>query len=296
MFGRFWKAFNNARAIVLAVVVHIIAIGILVVNMEWLDVKPSSSPKSAPIQAKVIDRTLVEKELARIEQEKKDRQAEKKRKQEQAEKEKRRAAELEKKRKAEVERKKELAEKQKQEAKRKKAVELKRKKELAAKKKKEAEAKKKKQLAEQKAAAEKKRKQEVARKKKQAAEAAKRKRIAAEQRRQKEMEQSLFRAMEDEENESRRAQITGLIRADIQNNYYIPPTAKKGMECLMSIRLLPSGDVQSVQIIKSSGSKAFDKAAEDAVFRASPLPVSVSSAGKLFNEFREFNFRFIPDL
>ena len=41
---------------------------------------------------------------------------------------------------------------------------------------------------------------------------------------------------------------------------------------------------------------AFDKAAEDAVYRASPLPVSVSSAGKLFNEFREFNFIFKPVL
>jgi colicin import membrane protein len=310
MLRGFWKWFNNARAIVLAVAVHLIVLAILVVNMEWLDVKPASSPKASPIQTKTVDRKLIEKRLARIEQEKKQKEAAKKRKQLQAEKEKRRLAELEKKRKAEAKRKKDLAVKQKREAKRKKEVEIKRKKELAAKKKRDAEVKKqaeakalkKKKLAEQKVAAEKKRKQEAL-KKKQAAEA-KKKRIAEEQRRldslekqrrQKIMEEGMLQALEDEENESKIAQIIGLIEADVQNNWRIPPTVRKGMQCVMLIRLLPSGDVQTVQITRSSGDKAFDRAAEDAVFRASPLPVSLSSAGKLFNStFREFNFRFAP--
>jgi|GEM_PF-604061 len=302
MLRGFWKAFNNARAITLAIVVHVIALGILIVNMEWVDIKPAGAPKVSPIQTKTVDRQLIEKELARVEQEKK-------RKQQKIEKEKKRLAELEKKRKREEKRLKELEAKKQLEAKRKKEAEVKHKKELALKKKREAEAKKKaeaaalkkKKLAEQKAAAEKKRKQEAL-KKKQAAEAEKR-RIAEEQRRldslekqrlQKLREEQFAQALEDEENESRIAQIKGLIQADIQNNWRIPPTARTGMQCRMLIRLLPSGDVQMVQITQSSGDKAFDRAAEDAVYRASPLPVSLSSAGKLFDTFREFNFHFIP--
>jgi len=301
MLRGFWNVFNNARAIVLAVVVHVIALGILIVNMEWVDVKPAASPKASPIQTKTVDRQLIEKELARVEQEKK-------RKQQKIEKEKQRLAELEKKRKQEEKRLKELEAKKQLEAKRKKEAEAKRKKELALKKKREVEAKKKaeaaalkkKKLVEQKAAAEKKRQQEAL-KKKQAAEAEK-KRIAEEQRRldslekqrlQKLREEQIAQALEDEENASKLEQIYSLIRTDVQNNWRIPPTARSGMQCVMLIRLLPSGEVQTVQITQSSGDKAFDRAAEDAVYRASPLPVSLSSAGRLFNStFREFNFRF----
>ena len=133
-----WKAFNNARAVVLAVIVHVAAIGILIVNMEWTDVKPAATPKAAPIQTKTVDRKLIEQELARIEQEKKEKAAAEKRKQQQVEKEKRRLAEAEKKRKLEEKRRKELAAKQQEE---------KRKQELALKQKREAEAKRKKELA-----------------------------------------------------------------------------------------------------------------------------------------------------
>ena len=292
-----WKAFNNARAVVLAVVVHVLAIGILVVNMEWFDVKPAGTPKAAPIKTQTVDRKLIEQELARVEQEKKARQAEEKRRQEKLKQEKERLAKLEQKRKQEEQRLKEL------EARRKKEAEAKRKKELALKKKRETEAKK-------KAEAEAKRKQELALKKKREAEAkkkaeaeARRKKAAAEKQRvaaekarlQKEREQAMMMAIQAEENQSRIAQITGMIRADVQNNWRIPPTARKGMQCKMRIRLFPSGEVQEVQIIEPSGDLAFDRSAEEAVLRASPLPVSVSSAGELFNSnFREFNFLFNP--
>ena len=310
MLRGFWKFFNNARAIVLAVVVHIVVLGVLIVNMEWVDVKPASSPKAAPIQTKTVDRKLIEKRLARIEQEKKQKEAAKKRKQQQAEKEKRRLAELEKKRKAEEKSKQVRIKKQKLEAKRKKEAEIKRKKELVAKKKRDAEVKKqaeakalkKKKLAEQKVAAEKKRKQEAL-KKKQAAEAEK-KRIAKEQRRldslekqrrQKMREEQFASALEDEENESKIAQIQGMIRAEVQKEWQYPPTSRKGMKCRMLIKLYPSGEVRSVEITEPSGNAAFDDAAERAVLRASPLPVSISSAGKLFDQFREMNFLFNPE-
>jgi colicin import membrane protein len=81
----------------------------------------------------------------------------------------------------------------------------------------------------------------------------------------------------------------------VQKEWQYPPTAKKGMQCRMIIRLLPSGEVSSVQITQSSGNIAFDDAAERAVLRASPLPVSISKAGKLFDRFREMDFLFNPE-
>ena len=96
-----WKAFNNARAVVLAVIVHVAAIGILIVNMEWTDVKPAATPKAAPIQTKTVERKLAHEE-----------HAEDRLLQQQVEKEKRRLAEAEKKRKLEEKRRKELAAKQ----------------------------------------------------------------------------------------------------------------------------------------------------------------------------------------
>lgn len=295
MLSGMWKAFNNARAIVLAVVVHVLALGILFVNMEWVDVKPAATPRSAPIKTETVDRKLIEKELARIEQEKKDKAAAEKRKKQQIEKEKQRLADLEKKRKLEEKRVKELEAKKKREEKRKKELALKKKREAEAKRKKELALKKKREAeAKKKAEAEALRKKKLAEKK--AAEEAKKKRIAAEKARlQKEREQAMRLALQEEENLSKIQEIIGLITVDVQNNWRIPPTARKGMQCKMLIRLFPSGEVQTVQITQSSGDKAFDRSAEDAVYRASPLPVSLSSAGDLFNSnFREFNFLFNP--
>jgi colicin import membrane protein len=301
MLGRFWKVFNNARAIVLAVIVHVIVLGILVVNMEWLDVKPSATPKASPIQTQTVDRQFIERELARAEAEKKRKQAETKKEQQRIEKEKRRLADLEKKRKAEEKRQNQLAEKKKHEAKQKQQAEIKRKQAVADKKKREAEVKKKAEAEKKrKLAAEQQRKEEAVRKQKIAAETEKKRKAQqqalAEQRRQKERENALLMQIEAEENASETARLRAMIQTDVQNNYYIPPTARKGMQCTMEIRLFPSGEVQSVTITQSSGDRSFDKAAEDAVFRASPLPVSLSSAGKLFNRFRVFNFIFKPDI
>ena len=206
-----------------------------------------------------------------------------------------RLAELEKKRKQEEQRSKQLEAKKKQEAKRKKEVALKKKREAEARKKAAAETKRKQELAQKKKREAEARKQAAAEERKKKAEAEKQ-RIAAENlRQQKAREQAMLSAIQAEENQARIAQITGLIRADVQNNWRIPPTARKGLQCKMLIRLFPSGEVQTVQITQSSGDQAFDRSAEDAVYRASPLPVSVSTAGELFNSnFREFNFLFNP--
>jgi colicin import membrane protein len=307
MLREFREWLNNARAVVLAILVHVIAVAVLVINMEWFEPTPQPVRQSAPVQATAVNKQAIENELARQQAEEKRKLEEEKKRQQKIEQEKKRLAELESKRMAEEKR-------QKEEAIKKKKAEEKRKKELALKKKKEEEARKKaaeekkiaeqkKREAEKKRLEEKKRKEELARKKKLEEE---RKKKLAEQKRleqerlarareQKRREEALLQALEDEARQAKIEQYVALIREDVQNNWYIPATARAGMECVLLIRLFPSGEVQSVQVTQTSGDPVFDKSVEDAVYRASPLPVSSSSAGDLFqSKFREFNFRFTP--
>ncbi|TNF95161.1 MAG: cell envelope integrity protein TolA [Gammaproteobacteria bacterium] len=308
MLREFREWLNNARAIVLAILVHVIAIAILVVNLEWFEPSPKPVQQSAPVQATTVNKQAIEKELARQQAEEKRKLEEERKRLQKIEQEKKRLAELERKRKVEEKR-------QKEEAIKKKKAEEKRKKELALKKKKEEEARKKaveekklaekkKREAEKKRLAEKKKREELARKKKleeerKKKELAKKKRLEQERlakaREQKRREEALMQALEDEMKQSKIDQYIALIREDVQNNWYIPATARTGMECVLLIRLFPSGEVQSVQVTQTSGDPVFDKSVQDAVYRASPLPVSSTSAGDLFqSKFREFNFRFTP--
>ncbi len=280
----FWKIFTNVRAIVLAVIVHVIVLGVLVVNMNWINIKPATTSEPTPVKARVVEKDRIEEELDRMAEDKKIQEEEKKR-QQQAQ----RKMEEEKRRKRQQEEKVAAEKKRQQEESRKRRLA-----EEVEKKRKQEEARKR-RLAEE---AEKKRKQKLAEEaeKKRLVEERKRLALLEERRRQKAMEEELRQAMHDEENESKARELIALIKADVQNNWKIPPTFRKGMECLLLVRLLPSGEVQNVRITRSSGDAVFDRSVEDAIYKASPLPVSLSSAGgRLFRTtFREFNFLFKP--
>ena len=90
------------------------------------------------------------------------------------------------------------------------------------------------------------------------------------------------------------SRFKGLIKSQITRNWILPASYQKGMKCKILVRLIPSGDVVSVQITQSSGNKAFDRSVELAVNKASPLPVPKSGAG-LFDHFREVEFVFDPN-
>ncbi|MCK5831810.1 MAG: cell envelope integrity protein TolA [Methylococcales bacterium] len=84
------------------------------------------------------------------------------------------------------------------------------------------------------------------------------------------------------------------IRRKVINHWIKPPLATKGMNCLISVTLLPSGDVMSATVTRGSGDSVFDRSAENAVRKASPLPVPEER--ELFNRtFRSFNFNFTPE-
>ncbi len=63
--------------------------------------------------------------------------------------------------------------------------------------------------------------------------------------------------------------------------------------CKIAVRLMPTGDVIEARVVQSSGSVEFDRSAEVAVQKASPLPMPSDPA--LANQFREFDFIFRPE-
>ncbi|MFT4861289.1 MAG: colicin import membrane protein [Pseudohongiellaceae bacterium] len=89
---------------------------------------------------------------------------------------------------------------------------------------------------------------------------------------------------------------TGLIQQLVQENWSRPPSARNGMQTVLRITMLPTGEVTDVTIIQSSNDPAFDRAAESAVFRAAPFRELQSLPIKLFNEnFRSLALTFKPE-
>jgi len=72
-----------------------------------------------------------------------------------------------------------------------------------------------------------------------------------------------------------------------------PPGSPTGLNAQVQIRLAPDGSVLDAQVTRSSGNAAFDRSAEVAVRRASPLPVP--SDPQVFEAFRNLTFNFDPD-
>ncbi|MBI1731320.1 MAG: cell envelope integrity protein TolA [Gammaproteobacteria bacterium] len=66
-----------------------------------------------------------------------------------------------------------------------------------------------------------------------------------------------------------------------------------GLSCVLFIRMVPGGEVVAARIEQSSGNDVFDRRAEAAVFRASPLPVPDDQ--RVFEKMREIRLRFAPD-
>lgn len=250
---------ENPKAVIFAVLVHVVFAAILVLTFDWKASKPVINPDAKIVKAQVIDEAKIKKERKRKE--------ELKRKEQQ--------------RKKEAERKKREAEKKRQ-AELKKKREQEQKKKLALKKKKEAEARKKK-LAEEK------KRQEELRKKQDEQE---RQQRIAELQKQMELEEAerkkqAQRAAQQKEVDRYRA----LIKQSISNKWRIPVSARKGQECVLKLKLIPSGEVVSIEVVKSSGDAIFDRSVTAAVNSASPLPLPPAESG-LFNEFREINLPF----
>jgi colicin import membrane protein len=165
------------------------------------------------------------------------------------------------------------------------------------------------ELEQQKQAAEKKRRDEEARlaaleaqrkvdeQKRQAAAEAERQRRAEETaQRQREIAAETERqaAEADRVAQSTAVRYTALIRDRVERSWLRSPGLPDKLEALLLVRLDPFGEVLEARIVRSSGNALFDRSAEAAVKKASPLPVP--SDVTIYNRFfREFQFVFKPE-
>ena len=280
-----WRAIReNPRAVTYAVLMHLVLLALLVIGLDWTP-DPTAPGTDKPIQAELVAKDP----LKVIEQ----RKLEEQRKQEQAEAERKRKAEQEAQQLAEQQAEQEAQKKVEQEAQQQAAAEAKRKTEQVAKEKAAVEAKQKAaQEAKQKAAAEKMRKAEQVAKEKAAAEAREKADAAAQRDAEAALQKQLQAEQELAHAKSVLAEYIPYIQDKIQRNWLRPPGSPQGLSCLVKVRLIPGGEVASVNVIRSSGDPVFDRSVESAVLKASPLPLP--SDPSLFTHFREINFNFDP--
>jgi len=64
----------------------------------------------------------------------------------------------------------------------------------------------------------------------------------------------------------------GRIRSKIRGNIVAPPDMKGNPEAIFDVIQLPTGEVLSVKLRKSSGHRGYDEAVERAILKSSPLP------------------------
>ncbi len=81
------------------------------------------------------------------------------------------------------------------------------------------------------------------------------------------------------------------IRSKITRNWRKPPGTDNGLTTSLRVKLFPGGAVADVTVTRSSGNPVYDRSAQDAVKKASPLPVPKGSA---FDKFRSLTLKFSP--
>ena len=86
-----------------------------------------------------------------------------------------------------------------------------------------------------------------------------------------------------------------LIRQRLSDNWSRPPSARRDMETLLEIRLVPTGRIVGVTVVKSSGDIAFDRSVEQAAFKAEQFEEIQQLEPRLFEKhFRIVKVAFSP--
>jgi colicin import membrane protein len=82
------------------------------------------------------------------------------------------------------------------------------------------------------------------------------------------------------------------IRAKIRGNTRIPDNLKGNPQSRFEVNVLPTGEIVSVKLTKSSGNTAYDQAVERAIYKSSPLPTP--SDKDAVAQFRKLDLKFQP--
>jgi colicin import membrane protein len=245
---------QHKGAIVWSLTLHIAIVAAVAIGVPWRIERPRVSVTAAPIiEGVMIDRAAIEREQA-----KRDEAARQERQRQQREDRQRREA-------AEQQRLTEQRERQRVAAEQ-------REREEAAREERERIAAEK---AEQQKREEQARAEREAQAKREREEAEKR---AAEQRRRQQAEAELQAqiALEAEQNAARQAgledQYVRMIEAAIRQEWRRPLSAQVGLDCVVNVVQLPTGDVVKATVASCNGDEAVRRSIENAVMDASPLP------------------------
>lgn len=85
------------------------------------------------------------------------------------------------------------------------------------------------------------------------------------------------------------ADYIGRIRGKIKGNIVLPPDLKGNPEAVFDVVQLPTGEILSAKLKKSSGHAGYDTAVERAILKSSPLPLP--EPRDLFSRDLELKFR-----
>jgi len=271
---------------------HGVAVGLLILSIDFTAI-PVIQPQADMdiINAVAVDNEQVEQELQRIrdiETEKQLREQELERKLQELE---QTAARTEAKRKAEEKRLAQLeqqkaAQKRAREEEQRKLADLKKQQEDLEKKRKAEEAEQRQTEAERIRQAEIEKQRLEEERKHQQQEQLRQQQLAEEQRQQQEAQQ--------QQDQQLLQSIIAQIYRRLVNNFN-KSGLPAGLECVLSVRTIPGGDVVNVSINQSSGNDIFDRRAINAVQKASPLPLPADPATLDRLRLRQFTFRFRPE-
>ncbi|MCP5321562.1 MAG: cell envelope integrity protein TolA [Pseudomonadales bacterium] len=103
------------------------------------------------------------------------------------------------------------------------------------------------------------------------------------QRQQRERELALALAAEDALAEGgETSTYEDAIAEAIEDNWSRPPSARRDMQVVLRIQLIPTGEVVGVSVLKSSGDDAFDRSAVNAVNKAARFPEVADAPPQVF--------------
>jgi colicin import membrane protein len=106
-------------------------------------------------------------------------------------------------------------------------------------------------------------------------------------------QQALIMAKEDKQAANSYLQ---LLQARLSQQWNRPKSARRGMETLIELRLVPTGRIVGVEILESSGDMAFDRSVEQAAFKAAPFSELQSMEPRVFEQyFRSVKIVFNPE-
>ena len=79
------------------------------------------------------------------------------------------------------------------------------------------------------------------------------------------------------------------IQAKVKSNWILPQDIQGNPEAVFLVAQLPTGEVLTTRLLKSSGNPAYDAAVERAILKSSPLPLPASK--ELFSRELKLTFR-----